>query len=211
MDISFLIVVRNEEKLLEQRLLEIDPFVDEIIVVHDGECEDGSLNVARRFTDQVIVAPYQGYCEPQRQVGLERCTGDWVLVGDADEEFTLIFRKSLYHLAQTAEQCACDGIILNRKEVNLGGELTRHCRFFKRGLAYFSDVIHTNVQGVQNVLELPGYQMIHHSQTDGPNSDPQVVLEKNKRYAAVQARLREKYADQPDILVGLNVNYMVKE
>lgn len=209
MKISFLIVVRHDAAMLEQRLREIDPFVDEIVVVHDGECEDGSVDVARRFTDKVIVAPHEGYCEPQRQVGLLECSGDWVLVGDADEEFELDFRNALYHWAKVSTQSRCDGLVLNRKELNLGGQVTKHCRFFKRGVAYFSDIIHTNVQGVERYLRIPGVHFVHYSRTDG-DADPEAVLEKKRRYATVQKRLREKYADQPEVLQHLSVDYGVE-
>ena len=210
--ISFLIVVHNEADLLEGRLRQVDPYVDEIVVVHDGEPEDESVNIARRFTDQVIVAPYQGYCEPQRQVGLEQCRADWVLVGDADEVFAVEFLRSLYQKARQAEKAGCDGIVLNRHEFNLGpNEISEQLRFFRREAGYFTDIIHTNVSGIDKKLRLEGVQLVHYSRTDGPTADRLALAEKTRRYAAVQERLREKYQDDPQVLEHLSVNYQLPD
>lgn len=208
MQVSFLTVVRNEEELLPLRLQEVEAHVDEIVVVHDGECSDQTLELAGKFTDKVVVAPYRGYCEPQRQVGLELCTGDWVLVGDADEQFTLNFRNMLRHYAVVAEEQGSGGVLIGRWEKNLGdGVITYHCRFFRRAGAYFTDVIHTAVEGVGKLLCLPGYEMVHYSRTDGVAGDRGLLAEKGARYARVQAELQKKYADHPEVLAHLCTKY----
>jgi len=213
MKISYMTVICNEEKLIETRLREIDPHVDEIVVIHDGTPADKSMEIARRFTDKAVCATYQGYCEPLRQVGLDWCAGDWVLVGDADELFKHAFLSKLYFLVEYASSHNLDGFMLKRLEFNLpNSPVTRHTRFFKRGEAYFSDIIHTNVMGLKHVQEVPGhldYQLIHYSRTDGPSADPDLLLEKKRRYAMIQAKLKDKYKNDPQVLAQLTVDYGV--
>ncbi len=217
MKISFLIVCagRGQAGNLHARLFEIGPWVDETVIVVDGEPDAATeaelaAAVATSGAVKVVRAPYEGYCEPQRARGLAECTGDWVLVGDTDEQFRPTFRTGLRSLVQSAEQDGYDGLMLVRLEFNLpSGPLTRHPRLFRRGRAYFTDLIHTNVQGLRRVKELPGYHFTHFSATDGPDAKQEAVLEKKRRYAAIQARLREKYAGRPEILRGLQVDYGV--
>ncbi len=80
--VSALVVAHNEEQRLAD-CLERLRFCDEIVVVLD-RCTDGSEAIARRFTDRVILGawPIEG---DRRNLGIETCTGPWVLEVDADE------------------------------------------------------------------------------------------------------------------------------
>lgn len=80
--LSALVVAHNEEARLEACLTALG-FADEIVVVLDG-CTDGSADIARRHTDQILEGrwPIEG---DRRNLGIEACSGDWVLEIDADE------------------------------------------------------------------------------------------------------------------------------
>ena len=58
-------------------------FADEIVVVLD-RCEDGSDEIARRFTDRVIEGAWEREGE-RRNAGIAACRGEWILEIDADE------------------------------------------------------------------------------------------------------------------------------
>jgi hypothetical protein len=62
---------------------------------------------------------------------------------------------------------------------------------------------------VERYLKIPDVHFVHYSRTDG-DADPEAVLEKKRRYATVQKRLREKYADRPEVLEHLSVDYGVE-
>lgn len=83
--ISACLVVFNEEKVIEHCLQSLVNWVDEIIVVHDGPCSDRTLEIARRYTDRVIVRPHGGACEYHRSFIFREATREWVLMIDADE------------------------------------------------------------------------------------------------------------------------------
>jgi len=199
--VSFLIAVRHDPMQLACRIAEVQDYVDEIVVVHDGRCEDQTTTVARKCGCRVIIAPYEGYCEPQRKLGLEVCTGDWVLVGDADEVFTPEFLKILRPTIARAVRQHGNGVGLGRLELNsVPQEISSHVRLFERTTVHLSEVIHSFPTGLVRPLRLRGAQFVHHSITDGPTGDPAAVREKSLRYDGIQTKLRVKYADQPTIV-----------
>ena len=58
-------------------------WADEIVVV-DSESTDSTVEIARRYTDRVIVRPWPGYVA-QKNFAAEQATHDWILSLDADE------------------------------------------------------------------------------------------------------------------------------
>ena len=80
--LSALVVARNEERQLADCLSRL-AFADEIVVVLD-RCDDGSAEIARRFTDRVIEGAWERE-GPRRNAGIAACHGDWILEIDADE------------------------------------------------------------------------------------------------------------------------------
>lgn len=96
--ISACLIVYNEEKIIRRCLESIKGLVDEIIVVHDGECKDKTLEIAREFTDKVFVRPHAGISTLHFVFCFNQAIGDWILLIDADEyleekDFTLIREK----------------------------------------------------------------------------------------------------------------------
>ena len=80
--LSALVIVSNEEHQLDECLSRL-VIADEIVVVLDS-CTDGSKEIACRYTDRLIEGSWdiEGV---RRNLGLDACTGDWVLEVDADE------------------------------------------------------------------------------------------------------------------------------
>ena len=96
--ISACLIVFNEEKVIRRCLESIKNLVDEIIVVHDGECKDKTLDIAREYTDKVFVRPHAGISTLHFVFCFNQAIGDWILLVDADEyleakDFSLIREK----------------------------------------------------------------------------------------------------------------------
>ena len=66
--------------------LESVSWADELVVV-DSESTDGTVAVARRFTDRVTVRPWPGYAA-QKNYAASLASHDWILSIDADERVT---------------------------------------------------------------------------------------------------------------------------
>ena len=86
MTLSAVLAVRNEEPMLE-RGLELLRFCDEIVVVVDSRSGDRTEEIARRHTDRVWVEDFRDFAA-LKNAAIERATGDWVLMVDADERVT---------------------------------------------------------------------------------------------------------------------------
>ncbi|MGD6794231.1 glycosyltransferase [Metabacillus indicus] len=82
--LSLCMIVRNEEKCLEKCLSSIGNFVDEIIVVDTGST-DGTIEIAKKFTDKVFHHKWKNDFSEARNFSLSKATSDYILVLDADE------------------------------------------------------------------------------------------------------------------------------
>ena len=81
--LSVFIITRDEELALEEALKSVS-FADEIIVLDSGSI-DGTLDIAKKYTDKVYSnTNWQGY-GPQKNLAQSYCNGDWILSIDADE------------------------------------------------------------------------------------------------------------------------------
>ncbi|MFA5130839.1 MAG: glycosyltransferase family 2 protein [Patescibacteria group bacterium] len=83
--ISACLVVCNEEKLIGRCLESLKGAVDEIILVHDGPCQDRTLEIAAEYGAKIFVRPFYGVAEGQRPFSYEKASHEWILQIDADE------------------------------------------------------------------------------------------------------------------------------
>jgi len=83
MSLSVAIITKNEEANI-RRTLESVKWADEIVVVDSGST-DRTCEIAREYGAKVFVEEWKGFAK-QKNSALEKCTGDWILSLDADEE-----------------------------------------------------------------------------------------------------------------------------
>jgi len=79
-------IVKNEESCLETCLNSVKD-VDEIVIVDTGST-DRTIEIAKKFTDKVHSGEEYLWRDDfsfSRNQSLEKCTGDWILIIDADE------------------------------------------------------------------------------------------------------------------------------
>ena len=93
--ISACVVVRNEEAVIGRCLESLAGVVDEIVLVHDGECEDRTLEIAARHGCQIFVRPLVGHAEVATIFAYEQARGEWILTIDADEYLSEPLRREL--------------------------------------------------------------------------------------------------------------------
>ncbi|MBI2133055.1 glycosyltransferase [Candidatus Woesearchaeota archaeon] len=97
--ISACLVVRNEEKLIGRALGSLKGVVDEIIVVHSGVCADRTLEIARKYTKKIFVAPDRGAGCYNRPFAFSKASGDWIIYIDGDEFLSDGLRTNIRKLA----------------------------------------------------------------------------------------------------------------
>lgn len=81
--LSVTLATLNEAANLEACLQAV-AWADEIVVVDDGSV-DGTPELAKRYTDRVIVRPSHGNFHTNKNLAIAVATGDWILSLDADE------------------------------------------------------------------------------------------------------------------------------
>jgi glycosyltransferase involved in cell wall biosynthesis len=93
MKISLSIITKDEEVNLAGMLESVKDVVDEIIIVDTGST-DGTVELARAYTDKVFIHPKADVWREKsekfnfaeaRNYALDQCSGDWILSLDCDE------------------------------------------------------------------------------------------------------------------------------
>lgn len=80
--VSVITLAYNEEHNITACLTSVR-WADEIIVVDSGST-DRTIELARRFTENILEVPWQGYGKT-KNIALQHATGEWILWLDADE------------------------------------------------------------------------------------------------------------------------------
>ncbi len=108
-------IVRNESALIEGAIASVRMVADEIIVVDTGSTDDTAARAAAAGAT-VVPWAWQDDFAAARNVSLDHCTGDWILVLDADERLTEASVTALLaRLASpTAAPTACRVLIRNQ-------------------------------------------------------------------------------------------------
>lgn len=83
-DISLCMIIKDEEKWLENCLNSIKDLVEEIIIVDTGS-EDKSKEIAKKFTDKVYDFKWNDNFSDARNFAISKATKSWILSFDADE------------------------------------------------------------------------------------------------------------------------------
>lgn len=100
MKISATVITSNEEDNIEEALASLS-WADEIIVVDSGST-DRTVELARRFTDRVLVREWPGYAA-QKNLAADQASYDWVFNLDADERVSKQLRTELENLQKGSE------------------------------------------------------------------------------------------------------------
>jgi glycosyltransferase involved in cell wall biosynthesis len=96
--VSACLVVRNEEAVIERCLASLVGVVDEIVLVHDGDCDDATLDIAERFGARIYVRPLVGHAEAMTVFAFEQARCEWIMSLDADEFLSEPLRAGLREL-----------------------------------------------------------------------------------------------------------------
>jgi glycosyltransferase involved in cell wall biosynthesis len=83
--ITACVVARNEEPVIRRCLESVRGVADEIVLVHDGPCEDATVAIAEDLGARVFVRDPVGNPEAQTVFAYEQARGEWLLSLDADE------------------------------------------------------------------------------------------------------------------------------
>ncbi|MBI4637827.1 MAG: glycosyltransferase family 2 protein [Candidatus Rokubacteria bacterium] len=182
--LSVVVIAWNEEERLRDCLGSVG-WADEVVVV-DAESGDKTVQIAREFTDHVLIRPWGGFAD-QKNFALGQASGDWVLSLDADEEVSPELREEI--VALLLGGAAHDGYAIPRRNL-FWGAWVRHgrlypdwqLRLFRRGHGRFVPrAVHESAQvdGPVGRLRSP---LLHRSYRDVSD-----FLERMNRYSSLAA------------------------
>jgi len=181
--LSVAIITKNEENRLPDCLASVS-FADEVVVVDSGST-DRTVEIARRFGARVHDEPWQGFGR-QKQMAIDRCRHDWVLVLDADERVASAARAEIEEVLATG---SCVAYSFPRKNYFCGRWLKhagwwpdRVVRLFRKESARMSSsLVHESleVHGPVGKLHNP---LIHHA-----NRGLEQTLDKVNHYSSAGA------------------------
>jgi tetratricopeptide (TPR) repeat protein len=102
--ISLCMIAKNEAEWIGECIRSVLPIVDEVILVDTGST-DATIEIVESFGGQVYHRPWDDDFAAPRNLSIEKATGDWILILDADER---IAERDLAALkALTADRSIC--------------------------------------------------------------------------------------------------------
>jgi glycosyltransferase involved in cell wall biosynthesis len=169
--LSVAIITLNEEDNLARTLSSVQ-FADEIIVIDSGST-DRTVEIARDFDAKVFHEPWKGFAR-QKNSAIEKCTGNWILSLDADEELTIELQREIRILLHNKPNA--DAYMIRRRNLFLGAWMhyggyypDPKLRLFRRNSANFAPPARFTERPVHETIAFDGvldtlqHDLIHHA------------------------------------------------
>jgi glycosyltransferase involved in cell wall biosynthesis len=146
--LSVAIITKNEEKNIG-RCLESVKWADEIVVVDSGST-DSTMEICKKYHCKIFQSPWLGFSRT-KQIAVDYCTNEWVLVIDADEEITPNLKVKIL---DTIKSPGFSGYRIKRRSFYLG-QLIQHCgwnkdyplRLFEKAKGKFDNkIVHESIE-----------------------------------------------------------------
>lgn len=145
--LSGFVISYNRAPIIETCLRSLR-FVDELIVV-DKSSTDGTVDIARRYADKVVVVPWTPTADDTRAHAVELCSHDMIVYLDDDE---CLSPEAIRFILEESTDPSAEVYRLPFRSYYLGRFDKRrrdwpeyHERFFRRGALAFSPTIHSNL------------------------------------------------------------------
>ncbi|MBM3232505.1 tetratricopeptide repeat protein [Candidatus Pacearchaeota archaeon] len=108
--ISACLIVKDEEKHIENCLQSLKNLAEEIVIVDTGS-KDKTKKIAEKFTDSISDFEWNGNFSEARNLALSKATKDWILSIDADESFSEEDCNKIKKMLEREKEA--DGFLLN--------------------------------------------------------------------------------------------------
>ena len=169
--LSVAIITKNEEANLARTLASVQ-FADEIVVL-DSASNDRTQEIARNFHAIVYDEAWQGF-SGSKNSAIAKCTGDWILSLDADEELSPKLQAQIQTLLPSNPPV--DAFYIRRRNLFLGRWIKHggfypdpKLRLFRRTAANFTATPRFQDRPVHETIAFDGasdtldYDIIHHA------------------------------------------------
>lgn len=113
--ISIIIIVKNGAKKIENALVSVKPFAEEILVLDDNSTDD-TVKISKKYGAKIVKQTGKGYAE-KRNLGIKESKEDWIFYLDFDEVVTPELADELKDVIKAGEHSA---YAVPRKNIILG-------------------------------------------------------------------------------------------
>lgn len=165
--LSGFVISYNRAPIIETCLRSLR-FVDELIVV-DKSSTDGTLDIARRYADKVVVVPWTPTANATRSYAVDLCSHDMIVYLDDDE---CLSPAAIRFILEESANPSAEVYRLPFRSYYLGRFDKRrrdwpeyHDRFFRRGALEFLPTVHSNlIVKSSRIREFPAESpiFVHH-------------------------------------------------
>ncbi len=187
--LSVVITAWNEAKNLPVAVASVKELADEIIVI-DTESTDDTADIAKKLGCRVFSHPNTQIVEPVRNFSIEKATGDWILLLDADEEVSSSLAEEIQKIIFENQIDYCR---IPRQNIIFGQWIKSDhwwpdyvYRLFKKGAITWESTIHSipKTRGQGKDLDISAKtSLIHHNY----QSISQFIIRLD-RYTSIQAQ-----------------------
>ena len=176
--LTLCMIVRNEADMIERCLGSVDGIVDEMIIVDTGST-DGTVALCESFGATVFPFVWQEDFAGARNDALEKATGDWILVLDADDEISGNDKRLVRSLMDNDKAVAYHFITENWVGDAANPSLLNYAQlrmFRNRPEFRYEGAIHERMPSVSRVgSHLVPIHVIHRGYLDGVVSGKQKI------------------------------------
>lgn len=183
MKLSITMIMKNEENNLDRCLSSMQPILDAIdteIVIIDTGSTDRSVEIAKKYTDKVYFFKWINDFGAARNFGIEKCSGDWIFIIDADEK--IINHDKFIEIFNSPKINEYDVVdVLTYNIVNSSTGAFTHCHNYRfiKNIASNRYVENLHAYIPTNNAWYTEEVLIYHYGYD--NSDKELMLEKSDR------------------------------
>lgn len=156
MNLSVITLAKNEERNIRDCLQSVQ-FADEWIVIDDCSA-DATAQIAQKMGASVYQRAMNGDYASQYNFAVDKVTGDWILIVDADERVTPELKEEILRAMQGPKNA---GYVISHLNMVMGKPL-RHggwysnggLRLFPRGTVVHEGLVHSQMKHSLNLHRL---------------------------------------------------------
>ncbi len=187
--ISACLVIHNEEKLIKRCIDSFKDIVDEIIIVHSGKCTDRTLQICKKYTKKIYIAPDYGVADPNRALSFSKAKKEWILRIDGDEYLSKELREKILELVKdkNVDGYACKWNFYNYRNKKLYDY--KLCLVRRNNMLPYEGYIHEPIRIKGNIVN-SDFELMHR-----PLKEPysfEVFKNKGKKWARIQGEFLVK-------------------
>jgi len=187
--LSVCLIVKNEERYIEQCLRSVETVADEIVIVDTGST-DRTVALARKYTDRIYFHPWQDSFSAARNHYLAYARGEWIFQIDADEE---LVREDIPLVRRVLSEPDIDAVAVQivsyaRQRQVRGAHYVERI-FRNNGVIHYEGRVHNRLVGIRNSRLAP-IRLLHYGY-DNTAGDAE------KKFQRTEGLLRLDLADDP--------------